>query len=514
MTTDAQTPPRDVAPAAPPPGSRPRPKPPTGRGRNALRLDAVEGYVSESTSRGFIYAAASGFVNALLLMALPPGTPWGRVLAASAMLWVSTYPLLHVVQRKTRQVPLYPAISLLYFMYFGLPVFLDAVYLRNHPYEVPEVTTAVLLTLGGLVLMHVGFYSSLGKVADLFPKIRFDIDLERIVWFCIVIGGIGSTISGISLTRAYEPPPALRALANVAIRIPLLLLAGVYLLHLRGKLNIAQRLCALVIYAVYIALALSSGTLSQVVYGLSPLFFIYVAERGKLPWRAGLLCILIGMPFNHSKHAFRQAVGHGDVDPLDRLELFVDLTLDNYTTTLDRSRLMSDVSKASLERTSYLGTFAYVIHQTPNRVPYLEGSTYRVMLWTFVPRAFAPDKPMQTLGQDFGHRYRLLDPSDHHTSFNCAQIIEMYFNFGPLGVLLGMGIVGVYYRILYQLFNHGAGGDGILLIASAALSGLLNIESDAGIVLVGGIQSPIVAFVILKAVLFLANHVFVKDAIR
>ena len=251
--------------------------------------------------------------------------------------------------------------------------------------------------------------------------------------------------------------------------------------------------------------------MAQVAWALVPMFFVYVAERGNVPWRAGLLCMLLSMPFSHSKHAFRKEVRNTYVGPFDRVALFLELTLDQAST--DRDRFISNASRTSTERTSYLGTFAFVMSQTPRRVPYLEGDTYRVMFWAFVPRILAPSRPIQNLGQEFGHRYRLLNPLDHDTSFNCAQIIEMYMNFGMFGVFAGMAVVGLYYRALYALFNHGQGGDGMLLLASAALAGLLNIESDAANVLVGVFHFAAFNYVVLRVIVLFAEKVIIPGRV-
>jgi len=213
------------------------------------------------------------------------------------------------------------------------------------------------------------------------------------------------------------------------------------------------------------------------------------------------------MPFTYSKHSFRKEIRSTYVGPLDRVALFLDLTVKQADS--DSGRFVENASRESKERTSYLGTLAFVINQTPRRIPYLEGETYRVMFWSFVPRIFAPDRPDQPLGQVFGHRYRLLSPKDHQTSFNCAQIVEMYMNYGPLGVLGGMLLIGFYYRVLYVLFNHGHGGDGMVILASAALAGLLNIESDASNVLVGAFQAAAFCYGVLLVIRVIAEHLIV-----
>lgn len=453
------------------------------------------------------YFGLIGLLNIVLVAMAPDRVPLTRLAAASAMLWVCTAPMFDVVRRKPKQAPLFPIINILYFIYFGLPVFIDTVMVKSRIYEVEEVTTAVALTLGGVLLMQFAFYTPFGKMVDVLPRLKMEVPLDHIAWYCIVVSFAGVAASAFVLTSAREIAPALKAIANVSVRTPLLLLGGILVLHLRGKLTFLQRIASSACYLLYILFSLGSGALAQVAWALVPMFFVYVAERGTIPWRAGILCFVLAMPFAHSKHAFRKEVRNTYVGPFDRIALFVETTIDQANS--DSEKFVENASRTSTERTSYLGTLAFVINQTPRRIPYLEGQTYQVMMWAFVPRIIAPDRPVQYLGQEFGHRYRLLNPLDHETSFNCAQIVEMYMNFGPLGVLGGMLLVGLYYRALYALFNHGHGGDGMLLLASTSLAGLLNIESDASNVLVGAFQAALFSYVVLKAIMLFAEHVIV-----
>lgn len=84
---------------------------------------------------------------------------------------------------------------------------------------------------------------------------------------------------------------------------------------------------------------------------------------------------------------------------------------------------------------------AVVVRDTPDPVPYLYGSSLYQFLWAFVPRAVYPGKPTEDWGQIFGHRYRLLHPADHATSFNFPQLTEAYANGGMVFVLVMMFLV-------------------------------------------------------------------------
>ena len=67
----------------------------------------------------------------------------------------------------------------------------------------------------------------------------------------------------------------------------------------------------------------------------------------------------------------------------------------------------------------------------------------------------------------------------------------MYANFGPWGVLVGMTLLGLVYRLLHACLNHAQAGDGGLLVAGVTFRTLLNIESDFTLVFGGVLQGGI-----------------------
>ena len=76
-----------------------------------------------------------------------------------------------------------------------------------------------------------------------------------------------------------------------------------------------------------------------------------------------------------------------------------------------------------------------VVQDTPESIPYLYGESFSQLLWTIVLRVLYPEKPIESWGQEFGHRYRLLAPTDDQTSFNFPQLTEFYAN-GGIGLVL------------------------------------------------------------------------------
>jgi hypothetical protein len=151
---------------------------------------------------------------------------------------------------------------------------------------------------------------------------------------------------------------------------------------------------------------------------------------------------------------------------------------------------------AAVTRSATLDLLADIVRRTPRDIPYWGGQTYVSLIGFAIPRILWPGKPEKTLGQDFGHRYSFIEPSDRSTSINIPFLIEFYANFGVVGVFVGMFLTGCVYRVLDRLLN--VPGQSIVrsLASLSIMLPLLNIESDFSLVF-GGLFMNAVAFEIV-----------------
>ena len=127
------------------------------------------------------------------------------------------------------------------------------------------------------------------------------------------------------------------------------------------------------------------------------------------------------------------------------------LTVDGYINGARRDGSTSAMQTA-VRRISHTWLFAHVVLKSPDEVPFWGGQTYKPLFTAMVPRAIWPDKPREETGGLFGKRYDLLEPTSQ-TSLNLPWHIETYVNFGSLGVVIGMGLIGVFLALLDKLLN-------------------------------------------------------------
>ncbi|WP_158055638.1 O-antigen polymerase [Halorussus halophilus] len=86
---------------------------------------------------------------------------------------------------------------------------------------------------------------------------------------------------------------------------------------------------------------------------------------------------------------------------------------------------------------------SHVIHQTPEQLPFKYGSTFLKWITFPVPRVFWREKPVQL------SRYLARVVYGKSNGTPGTVIAEFYLNYGVIGVVVGMAILGVLLRAVY-----------------------------------------------------------------
>ena len=173
-----------------------------------------------------------------------------------------------------------------------------------------------------------------------------------------------------------------------------------------------------------------------------------------------------------------------------RFSLFIETTKEVFSGG-DPSIYKERVASVT-QRLDYQGTLAFIVQQTPKVVPYWDGETYKNVAWKAVPRVLYPDKPVDNVAVSFPRRYRLASESTlRGTTVPMPLLVEMYANFGRLGVLVGMFLLGLLFQVLYHLFNR-QGVHRWALVTAATLGATLMVNQGANFSLVyGGLVLPL-----------------------
>lgn len=149
-------------------------------------------------------------------------------------------------------------------------------------------------------------------------------------------------------------------------------------------------------------------------------------------------------------------------------------------------------------RISHIALMEHVVANTPERIPYWKGETYRPLLTSWIPRFLWPGKPREEAGWAFGQRYGILNPDDPPQSINLPWMIEMYANFGGAGVILGMGLVGVLFAFFEAFLSRPSMTPAETAAGTAVILPLFLQDSNFSL-MTGSIPLLIVAFWIVLA---------------
>jgi len=214
------------------------------------------------------------------------------------------------------------------------------------------------------------------------------------------------------------------------------------------------------------------------------LLLVYGALQRRLPWLLIGLLVSGYIVAHPVKAQFRTAVEFTgqSLSPIARLGLMLDVTR-NTLSFQGNTLLGVHGVEVALDRLNGITLFATVLEATPDIIPFWHGYTYRPLLWKLVPKAIFPNKPDETIGQDFPHRYELIANDDLSTVVDLPQLIEGYVNFGLVGLSIEMLVLGAVYRLTEGMFVHPAMGAGALIGAAYVLGGYCLIEGNASAVI-------------------------------
>ena len=200
---------------------------------------------------------------------------------------------------------------------------------------------------------------------------------------------------------------------------------------------------------------------------LVALALIYGAVRyygaGRLPWKgmlaAGLVLVMLVFPFIDSYRSGGQGSAKYQNDPTQNLAKAQQNTL----TGQSFGGLLDQGSEKVLQR--FVGVTSLVQIDYSDRAWFTRapGETLTWIPTGFVPRAFFPDKPDPGLyGNEFGRSHLMIASRDYITAITPLQSGELYLNFGWLGLILGMPIVGAVYRLFGEYMRDRRRSPGTL----------------------------------------------------
>jgi hypothetical protein len=404
----------------------------------------------------------------------------------AAFLWVlcllPSWHYLAVPPTRRRPIPFIPMIGILYGLYYALGAALGAYGTHYKIVLSPrrDYDDAIFVALYGWMALAVGYFAAKTFAPSKRSNKPTEVPERVLRWYGSVLMIAGLMLQAVRLVR---PIPV--EIAGMLVFVATLGWFGSGLLitmAVQRRLSFPYRLLTYGGAAAFLLMAVGTGSVANAAFYGAVVFVCAWIGRGglKASWIVGavlglaVIITLRGVTDQYRQIAWFTGGGGG---PLSRSKLFFKLARDRVNSDGIDGAVAAGF-KTSAGRSANLELLADVIIRTPREIPYWGGQTYLSLVGAFVPRVLWPDKPTKELGQAFGHRYSYIGANDLGTALNLPVLVEFYVNFGIIGVILGMCLVGIIYCTLERLVND-AGQDTLhSLVGVVILIPLANIESD------------------------------------
>lgn len=172
----------------------------------------------------------------------------------------------------------------------------------------------------------------------------------------------------------------------------------------------------------------SRSSIGLILFTIMIILSVYRKINFGLVATAGLAGVLM---FNYmTQLRYSRWADASDLDNKNLFELFV------------FNRNLADISKT-----------AHIINGVPEEIEYKYGSSLLSVFVSPIPRTLWPEKPVLYLGKEIGKKiYKVGERVN--TGIPPGFIAELFLNFGLLGILSGMGLLGLFLGGLYSAIKH------------------------------------------------------------
>ena len=333
-------------------------------------------------------------------------------------------------------------------------------FIEDPQYNFP--LTLVYISVG-FVGMTAGFYLPVGrKLADWIeprlPKWRWQPEHLWLPGILLLLSGVAFNIIGfIQGLIGYQRNIEINVFDGLLFFLLTLLTEGTVLLWLAifsAKERTGAFYLVLAVLIIFLPLRMAVlGSRSSLVLGLLPIAmaYLYSGRRLKLKTAAafgviGVIAILIGVVYGTT---FRNIKGsEARISAGDYFGQVV-ATVD-YLSQENPQLVFQQTGQALADRIDNLSSVAVVVANYEKLAPYeasygLENNIINDLYTSFIPRFVWPEKPPTSDPRAYSDLY--FGYGDN--SFAISPFADLVRNFGPIGVPLGMLILGIYLRLIY-----------------------------------------------------------------
>lgn len=373
------------------------------------------------------------------------------LLVFSLLILCSVPFIISIKQKKFDLWSLIIIVSSLYFLYFGVRM-IFVIFYNSQFLDIREnlhyFNTALIYSIIGFIMMLLGYYLVAPRIIKnrKLPKLPEKWDKKKTLIVISLLYGIGLffrfvlIIRGESIHLAQKESlyaGTLFQLSSLSQYALILTIISFFYFTERRRLFASLLFIMVPIEILYAITSFSKLYITQVF--LIPIVLYHYLKKA-VPIRFYVLFLIFFVSLHPILSIF-----------ISKMSLTADLSIPIKEISTELQDFFVDLSphkivESFMYRYHGIDSMAAIIRYTPQVMDYMRGESLILIAESVVPRLLWLDKPQITFGDIFGEKYLGMKLT---SSYIITFPGEMYLNFGVIGIIIGMTLLGIFYKIFY-----------------------------------------------------------------
>lgn len=334
-------------------------------------------------------------------------------------------------------------------------------FIQDEYYNLPLTLVYVML---GYISLTIGFYIPFGgkigkRISDWLPVWNWK--PEQITLPAVVLLGIGLANNAIAFTSGligYQRVAEIGMFDGLLVMLTLIWMEATFLLWLiifRSKsLNFNHYLIIALTLGALLLKAAFQGGRSGLLHIVILMAFAYILSGKKLKLKHGVfsgfvvcLALIVGMIYGTTFRSVKQSTDQVSVEEYagNIGQTFEKISDQDLIVNLEGG------FAALAERLDAVSSLGVVVANYEKLAPYeesygLDNNIWKDSIAFLIPRLFWADKTIATDPSKYGDLYFNFSEN----AFTLTPIGDLLRNFGPIGIPIGMVLLGLFIRVIYS----------------------------------------------------------------
>jgi hypothetical protein len=451
------------------------------------------------------YTLAVAFVAIIGYLIEPAPMPADIFGLGVLIVAVSLLPMFDWIRSGSSSIPMFGLIAASFGLQFGFAVFsqTNSIIVQSKATEIPweYVRKAQCLALLGIASMILSFWLVSRSIRGTsLPKVNLPLNSaqrRRLLFFCLVCWSAGWALNAFGFDWLGGINRLLGALPLLALAV---MSIGIYK-NRQNDSTVGEKVTLFLLIGGLSYMGLGTTMLESFFIPLVIFLIIRTAKTRRISLTIVVLGFLGMSVLNGIKIEVRSALGDNQSPYGSHSARWVDVLKRADASLLWKDDVNNGTPaywRTLLDRFGLLNRFGWVCMNTPSRVPYFEGETYKYFLYAPVPRFLWRGKPIASDSNatlDYAYMLRSVSGGDTYV-IGIGYIPEAYANFSWMGVALVLLIQGGLFGVFNEFLNgeRSEGGAAVFILVTA---NFINGIGATSVMLFGNIVQIILCCVLI-----------------